>query len=135
MQDVTKQLIPWFVAAFLGFSMLFTDANAGYSDWSKEKRQLFWASNLAIAYDINTTMDGSQYWRNGLMELNPILGPYPTDNQLFTYMIVRVAVNYAVADWLKPPHDTYYLGFATGVHYMAGYNNSHLVDKVRRDGR
>ena len=135
MQDVTKQLIPWFVAAFLGFSMLFTDANAGYSDWSKEKRQLFWASNLAIAYDIKTTTDAVPYWRNGLMERNPILGLYPTQNQLLGYMVVRVAVNYAVADWLKPPHDTYYLGITAGGGFMVGFNNSRLVDKVRRDGR
>ena len=135
MQDVTKQLIPWFVAAFLSFSMLFTDANAGYSDWSKEKRQMFWASNLAIAYDMKTTTDAVPYWRNGLIELNPILGSYPTDNQLLAYFVARVGVNYVLADWLKPPHDTYYLGFATGLHYMAGFNNSHLVSNRRRDGR
>ena len=135
MQGVTKQFIPWFVAAFLSFSMLFTDANAGYSDWSKEKRQIFWASNLAIAYDMKTTTDAVPYWRNGLIELNPILGSYPTDNQLLAYFVARVGVNYMLADRLKSPYDISYLGITTGFHSMAGFNNSHLVNNRKSRGR
>lgn len=109
--------------------LFFPCSATAWEDWSDKTKDSFTLSTNWILLDWHSTdllaRDG---WK-GYKELNPILGPNPTQDELAVYMLARVGLNY----WM---HDQGW-GRAARLmsigHALAAVNNysiSHHQDKL-----
>lgn len=82
---------------FIMFLLLPSTATA-WEDWDYKTRDSFIRSTNWIALDWHSTnLSAADGW-NGVKELNPILGPYPTQEEIAIYFIGRVGLNYWMHD-------------------------------------
>ena len=74
-----------------------------WEDWDSKTRDSFLRTTNWITLDWHSTnLSAADGW-NGVRELNPILGPYPTQEEIALYFVARVGLNYWMHDkgWSK----------------------------------
>jgi len=99
--------------------LLFLPGCATPRPWTTAEKTLLIASCLAAAADTYTTIDGLSH---GSRELNPIIGPYPSNERVITYMITSQALFILLAHYL-PDYRVFALGFKTFLNTGCAIHN------------
>ena len=105
-------------------------AFGGYADWDKQTRDNFWRSTNWIALDWHSTdMLAADGW-NGYRELNPILGPHPSQSDVALYFMARIGVNY----WMHDRGWDNAAGWMSVGHAFAAAHNYDLTGNSDKTG-
>ena len=123
-------------ALLLVLALLCGNASAGCSMLSEEDQKWFFASNVAIFADWQTTRDIVRQADKGYYEAGPIakrvIGPHPTYTGVDTYMAARFLVNYYMACQLENSEFKHtYLIVTTASHGLAATNNYRIGLRIR----
>lgn len=101
------------------------DANAKFEDWSDEHKKLFYINTGTIALDWYTTSIGLR--SDNIVELNPFLGPKPTQRTLNKFAAIRIGLSYVIANNSSEEVRETYLKITSFVNLVAVGNNIYIV--------
>lgn len=114
--------------------LICTQANA-LCYMTKENKEMFWVSNLAIFADWQTTLDMRNYPPGVYVERGPIakalIGISPSKSAITGYFLSRFALNYYLTCNLHTELVHLYLSITTLDHGAAAYNNYNIGLRVR----
>ena len=115
---------------------LSTSASAFCNKLAEKDRDLFIASNIAIAADWQTTRDMSHRLDEGYREIGPIaktvIGSQPTTAQVDSYFAARFLINYYLVCQLDDAEfKNTYLWATTLSHGLGATNNYRIGLRIR----
>jgi hypothetical protein len=111
------------VKLLLAILLCFPTVCLAWGDWSREDKNWFIASNVAIMADWATTRNMTRRYSEDYWERNPLLGRQPSTNRVDLHFVGFMIGNYFVADYFQGKNRRLYLQIVTGVETVAVINN------------
>ena len=105
--------------------------HAHFYDWTKEQKNWYLASNVAIIADWTTTRNMTRRYDEGFRERNFILGDRPSTQRLDLYFTGYLIGHYLLADYLQGERRLGYLKIVTFVELAAVGNNLSVGLRLR----
>ena len=117
----------------LAFLLLFIPNIAlAWEDWDKTTQDSFARTTNWIVLDWHSTdMSAATGW-DGIRELNPIMGPTPTQGEVALYFAARIGLNYWIHDLGYGNNAFYQIG--TLGHAYAAANNYRILGQSDKIG-